>query len=62
MTFAWYTHLKNLNNKSWIIAALVSWGIALAKYLFQMPANRIAYRAPCFAAVSDALRSSKLNY
>ncbi len=29
MTFAWYGHLKQLNNKIWIIAALVSWGIAL---------------------------------
>lgn len=23
MTFAWYAHLKELNNKPWIIAALV---------------------------------------
>jgi len=29
MTFAWYGHLKELNHKPWIIAALVSWGIAL---------------------------------
>lgn len=29
MTFAWYGHLKYLNNKTWIVAALVSWGIAL---------------------------------
>ncbi len=43
MTFAWYAHLKNLNNKPWIIAALVSWGIALFEYLFQVPANRIGY-------------------
>jgi uncharacterized protein (DUF486 family) len=43
MTFAWYAHLKELNNKPWIIAALVSWGIALAEYLFQVPANRIGY-------------------
>ncbi len=43
MTFAWYAHLKNLNNKPWIIAALVSWGIALAEYLFQVPANRIGF-------------------
>lgn len=41
MTFAWHTHLKNLGSKPWIIAALVSWGIALFEYLFQMPANRI---------------------
>jgi uncharacterized protein len=43
MTFAWYAHLKNLNNKPWIIAALVSWGIALAEYLFQVPANRMGF-------------------
>jgi uncharacterized protein len=43
MTFAWYAHLKNLNNKPWIIAALISWGIALAEYLFQVPANRMGF-------------------
>ncbi|MCP5420854.1 MAG: DMT family protein [Gammaproteobacteria bacterium] len=43
MTFAWYSHLKELNNKPWIIASLVSWGIALFEYLFQVPANRIGY-------------------
>jgi uncharacterized protein (DUF486 family) len=45
MTFAWYAHLKNLADKPWIIAALVSWGIALFEYLFQVPANRIGYTA-----------------
>jgi uncharacterized protein (DUF486 family) len=43
MTFAWYAHLKELNNKPWLIAALVSWSIALLEYLFQVPANRIGY-------------------
>lgn len=43
MTFAWYAHLKELNNKPWIIAAIVSWGIALFEYLIQVPANRIGY-------------------
>lgn len=43
MTFAWYAHLKSLNHKPWIIAALVSWGIALFEYLLQVPANRIGY-------------------
>ncbi|MFZ5515089.1 MAG: DMT family protein [Candidatus Zhuqueibacterota bacterium] len=43
MTFAWYAHLKELNNKPWIIAAIVSWGIALLEYLLQVPANRIGY-------------------
>ena len=43
MTFAWYAHLKELNNKVWVVAALVSWGIALFEYLLQVPANRIGY-------------------
>ncbi len=43
MTFAWYAHLKELNNRPWIIAALISWGIALLEYLFQVPANRIGF-------------------
>ena len=43
MTFAWYAHLKELNQKPWIIAALISWGIALFEYLLQVPANRIGY-------------------
>jgi len=45
MTFAWYAHLKNLSAKPWLIAALVSWGIALFEYLLQVPANRIGYTA-----------------
>jgi uncharacterized protein (DUF486 family) len=43
MTFAWYAHLKNLSDKPWWIAALVSWGIALFEYLLQVPANRIGF-------------------
>jgi uncharacterized protein len=43
MTFAWYAHLRELNAKPWIIAALVSWGIALAEYLIMVPANRIGH-------------------
>jgi uncharacterized protein (DUF486 family) len=43
MTFAWYAHLRNLNDRPWWIAALVSWGIALFEYLLQVPANRIGY-------------------
>lgn len=43
MTFAWYAHLKNLNDKPWWIAALLRWGIALFEYLLQVPANRIGY-------------------
>jgi uncharacterized protein (DUF486 family) len=45
MTFAWYGHLKHLNTKPWIIAALLSWGVALFEYLLQVPANRIGHGA-----------------
>jgi uncharacterized protein (DUF486 family) len=45
MTFAWYAHLKELGHRPWIVAALVSWGIALFEYLLQVPANRIGYTA-----------------
>ena len=43
MTFAWYAHLKELQSKPWIVAALISWGIALFEYLLQVPANRIGF-------------------
>ena len=43
MTFAWYAHLKNLSQKPWIVASLVSWGIALFEYMLQVPANRIGH-------------------
>jgi len=43
MTFAWYAHLKELNQRPWIIAALVSWGIAFFEYMLQVPGNRIGY-------------------
>lgn len=43
MTFAWYAHLRNLSDRKWWIAALVSWGIALFEYMLQVPANRIGY-------------------
>ena len=43
MTFAWYAHLKELNHKHWLLAALLSWGIALFEYVLQVPANRIGH-------------------
>ncbi len=48
MTIAWYGHLKFAEwkwfNKLELIAIiLISWGIALFEYLFQVPANRIGY-------------------
>lgn len=45
MTFAWYAHLKNLSDRPWYIAALLSWGLALFEYMLQVPANRIGYTA-----------------
>ena len=44
MTFAWYGHLKYLEQRPWVIAALISWGIALFEYLLQVPGNRIGYQ------------------
>jgi len=49
MTFAWYGHLK-MRQFKWfetlplIIIILISWGIALFEYLFQVPANRIGFK------------------
>src|SRR5262245_66065955 len=42
MTFAWYGHLR-FRSAPIIAAVLVSWGIALGEYCFQVPANRIGY-------------------
>ncbi|MFL5764828.1 MAG: DMT family protein [Bacteroidia bacterium] len=49
MTFAWYGHLKFremrwFENLGLISVVLISWGIALFEYFFQVPANRIGYR------------------
>ncbi len=49
MTFAWYGHLKFkemkwFENLGLIAVVLVSWGIALFEYFFQVPANRIGYK------------------
>ena len=41
MTFAWYAHLKNLGDRKWYVAAILSWGIAFFEYLFMIPASRI---------------------
>jgi uncharacterized protein (DUF486 family) len=40
MTVAWYGHLKD-RKQPLVAAILVSWLIALAEYIFQVPANRI---------------------
>lgn len=49
MTFAWYGHLK-FKEMKWFETlplfgvVLISWGIALFEYFFQVPANRIGYK------------------
>jgi uncharacterized protein (DUF486 family) len=43
MTMAWYGHLKHRTMALWS-AILMSWGIAFAEYVFQVPANRIGSR------------------
>jgi uncharacterized protein len=48
MTVAWYGHLKlrsmtRFENISLIVVVLLSWGIALFEYCFQVPANRIGF-------------------
>ena len=40
MTVAWYGHLK-YKKAPLVVAVLVSWGVALFEYVFQVPANRI---------------------
>jgi uncharacterized protein (DUF486 family) len=49
MTLAWYGHLKfkEMNwfqNLGLVSIVLISWGIALFEYFFQVPANRIGYK------------------
>lgn len=41
MTFAWYGHLKSMNDKPLYIVILISWGIAFFEYCLQVPGNRI---------------------
>ena len=43
MTFAWYAHLKNLNDRPWWIAALASWGSRCSNTCCRVPANRIGH-------------------
>ncbi len=49
MTFAWYGHLKFkemkwFENLGIIAIVLISWGIALFEYMFQVPANRMGFK------------------
>ncbi|MCF6241424.1 MAG: DMT family protein [Bacteroidales bacterium] len=48
MTIAWYGHLKleewsKFNKLGLFTIILLSWGIALFEYIFQVPANKIGY-------------------
>lgn len=49
MTFAWYGHLKLQDmkvitgNTPLYVVILISWGIALAEYCCQVPANRMGF-------------------
>jgi uncharacterized protein (DUF486 family) len=50
MTFAWYGHLKfkqmkGMDSLPLFAVILISWGIALFEYCFQVPANRIGFDA-----------------
>lgn len=49
MTFAWYGHLKTLAASPWYVAAVISWCVALAEYLLQVPANRIGFQQAGFS-------------
>ncbi len=42
MIFAWYGHLK-FKSSHLIYVILISWGIALFEYIFQVPANRMGH-------------------
>lgn len=49
MTLAWYGHLKFAEWKGFqklglVAIVLISWGIALFEYFFQVPANRIGFK------------------
>lgn len=41
MLFAWYGHLRSLKEKPYLVALLVSWGIAFFEYTLMIPANRL---------------------
>lgn len=44
MTFAWYGHLKTLQDKPLYLVIAISWGIAFFEYCLQVPANRTGYQ------------------
>jgi uncharacterized protein (DUF486 family) len=49
MTFAWYGHLKfkeikGFENLGLLAIILISWGLALFEYMFQVPANKMGFK------------------
>jgi uncharacterized protein (DUF486 family) len=49
MTFAWYGHLKfkelkGFENLGLLAIILISWGLALFEYVFQVPANKMGFK------------------
>jgi uncharacterized protein (DUF486 family) len=49
MTFAWYGHLKfkefkAFENLGLLAIILISWGLALFEYVFQVPANKMGFK------------------
>lgn len=40
MTYAWYGHLQTMKGRHWLLAVLVSWGVAFFEYMIVIPANR----------------------
>ncbi len=43
MTLAWYGHLRLRSTTPLMVVILLSWGVALFEYCFQVPANRIGF-------------------
>lgn len=55
MTFAWYAHLKELDHKPWVIAALISCSIVFFEYMLQVPANRIGFTVLSVAQLQEVI-------
>ena len=60
MTLAWYGHIvfkSKLERVSLAAIVLLSWGVALFEYCFQVPANRIG--SVEYGVISSAISASK---
>lgn len=61
MTFAWYGHLKDFQNKVLWMVILISWGVAFFEYCFQVPANRLGaqvYSLPQLKIIQEIISIS----